>query len=590
MTLLIISFVAGVLTVLTPCVLPLLPVVFGSSVSGRGRVSVYVVVASLGLSVILFTYLLKVSIALITIPQKFWTYLSGGIIFFFGLTLLFPNLWGGIPGTNKLFTSSNKLLGEGYKKKTIWGDALMGTALGPVFSSCSPTYFVILASVLPASFALGTAYLISYTVGLSLMLLLVAILGERFIARLSGFSDPKSKFKRWLGLIFIILGFLIASGYEKKLEVALLNNGYFDFTKLETKLLRLTDSAEQQIPISTGVVPPLSISSSTEPQISSTPRKGISYREITRPAGFVNTNEVPVRISDYVGEKIILLDIMTYSCINCQRTFPYLVSWYERYKDDGFVIIGIHTPEFAFERDKKNVEKAMRGFGITYPVVLDNEYGTWNAYGNRYWPRKYLIDIHGNVVYDHIGEGAYEETEKLIQELLAERSEVLGARKSTDMEGELVSATIPKQITTAKSPETYFGSFRNNFLGNGLRGVLGEQNLTVSSQVLPNVLYLGGTWNITGEYAESVKNAKVVYRYNATEVYIVASADSSVELEIWQDGKLVTTEAGVDVKNGIVVIQESRLYKLIKNPSSGEHTLELRVRGGAVSLFAFTFG
>ena len=141
------------------------------------------------------------------------------------------------------------------------------------------------------------------------------------------------------------------------------------------------------------------------------------FQEIVKPGGYVNTNDT-VTIGQYVGKKVVLLDIMTYSCINCQRTFPYLVDWYKKYEDKGLVIIGIHTPEFAFEHNKDNVAKAMKKFGITFPVVLDNEYGTWNAYGNRYWPRKYLIDVDGYIIYDHIGEGGDDETELAIQKAL----------------------------------------------------------------------------------------------------------------------------------------------------------------------------
>ena len=152
------------------------------------------------------------------------------------------------------------------------------------------------------------------------------------------------------------------------------------------------------------------------------------FVEIVDPAGFVNTQNQPFKIADYVGKQVILLNVMTYSCINCQRTFPYVNSWYEEYKDDGLVVIGIHTPEFSYEKDRGNVEAAFAKFNITYPTVLDNDYSTWRALGNKYWPRKYLIDIEGNVVYDHIGEGAYQETEDKIKELLKERKEVLGER------------------------------------------------------------------------------------------------------------------------------------------------------------------
>lgn len=239
MTFLIISFIAGVLTVLAPCILPLLPVVLGVSVGGRSKATPYIVVASLGASIIVFTYALKVSSAFIMVPPEFWTYLSGGILILFGFTLLFPSLWERIPGVAKLSRDSNKLVGTGYQKKSVLGDVLIGAALGPVFSTCSPTYFVILASVLPASFLLGSVYIVAYVLGLSLMLLLIALLGERFANRLAIAADSRGYFKRGLGAFFLLLGILIATGVEKEIETSLLNNlGMFDITKLEQVLLQ----------------------------------------------------------------------------------------------------------------------------------------------------------------------------------------------------------------------------------------------------------------------------------------------------------------------------------------------------------------
>lgn len=237
MTFLVISFIAGVLTVLAPCILPLLPVVIGSSASGRSKATPYIVVASLGVSIILFTYLLKASTVFIDIPQEVWTYISGGVLVLFGLTLLFPSLWENLPLIGKLSVRSNKALGAGYQKKSFWGDVMIGAALGPVFSTCSPTYFVILASVLPASFLLGTVYLLAYTLGLSLVLLLIALLGEKFASKLAGFSDPKGWLKKVLGALFVLLGLMIMLGIEKQIETALLDSGYFDITKVENKLL-----------------------------------------------------------------------------------------------------------------------------------------------------------------------------------------------------------------------------------------------------------------------------------------------------------------------------------------------------------------
>lgn len=569
MTFLAISFIAGVLTVLAPCILPLLPVVVGSSVAGRSKATPYIVVASLSVSIILFTFLLKVSTAFIAIPPAAWAVLSGTILVFFGVTLVFPSVWNSVPGLGKTSRTANKLLGTGHQKKSLWGDALVGASLGPIFTTCSPTYFVILASVLPASLGLGVTYLLAYITGLALVLLLIALLGEKFAAKLSVFSDPNSKFKHGLGILFIVLGLMIMTGYEKKLETAILDSGYFDITKVENQLLERAEPTASSGDAAVAAVP---------------------YKEIVNPSGFVNTAGAPVTIGEYVGKQVILLDVMTYSCINCQRTFPYVTSWYETYKDDGLMVIGIHTPEFAFEKDSKNVAAAMEQFGIRFPVVLDNEYATWNAYGNRFWPRKYLIDIHGNIVYDHIGEGAYKETEQKIQELLKERRVVLKMEVETDFPA-LVAESLAAPNNQSDSPETYFGAKRNTLLANGEVGVAGLSTFAVPANPQRNKLYLTGAWNVQPESAGSVSDAGVLYRYQAEDVYVVGSAAVPTEIEVWQDGVRLSEYRGADVDAaGVMIIDESRLYKIIENQPVGEHLLELRVKGSGVKLFAFTFG
>ena len=185
MLLLLISFIAGVLTILAPCILPLLPVIVGHSITDTtpNRRRLFVVVLSLGISIILFTLLLKASSLLIDIPEDFWKWISGGIIFLFGLTMLFPNIWENFSLANTLSLKSNKVLATGYQKNSIWGDVIIGASLGPIFSACSPTYFVILATVLPVSFFLGIVYLFTYVLGLSLALIIIALIGERIMAK-----------------------------------------------------------------------------------------------------------------------------------------------------------------------------------------------------------------------------------------------------------------------------------------------------------------------------------------------------------------------------------------------------------------------
>src|SRR3989338_3330234 len=239
MLLLFISFIAGVLTILAPCILPLLPVIVGHSITDTtpSRRRLFVVVASLSISIVLFTLLLKASSLLINIPEDFWKWISGGIIFLFGLTMVFPSLWEKFSFANTLSLKSNKVLTKGYQKNSIFGDIIIGASLGPIFSACSPTYFVILATVLPVSPLLGIVYLFAYVLGLSLALIVIALLGEHIMAKVGKVSDPRGWFKKIFGIIFILVAIAIISGYDKKLQISLLDAGFLDVTKIEQKLL-----------------------------------------------------------------------------------------------------------------------------------------------------------------------------------------------------------------------------------------------------------------------------------------------------------------------------------------------------------------
>jgi thiol-disulfide isomerase/thioredoxin len=312
-------------------------------------------------------------------------------------------------------------------------------------------------------------------------------------------------------------------------------------------------------------------------------------KEISSPDAFINTNGQPITIQEFIGKKVILVDFWTYSCINCQRTLPYLNDWHKKYADDGLLIVGLHTPEFEFEKNYDNVLAAVKKYDIQYPVVLDNDFSTWQAYGNRYWPRKYLIDIDGFIVYDHIGEGAYEETEAKIQELLEERQEILGI---TDTITEKIGGVAGTAASGVGSPEVYFGSARNEFLGAGTPGLSGKQTFTFPKDTAPNTLYLSGTWDITPEYALSVsQKTGVRFRYKAKEVYFVASAEKGVSVRILLDGKPVGNLAGEDVlADGTVLIKADGLYKIVQDTASKEHILELEILDPGLKAFTFTFG
>ncbi len=289
-------------------------------------------------------------------------------------------------------------------------------------------------------------------------------------------------------------------------------------------------------------------------------------------SNWINTE--PFKISDLKG-KVVLVDFWTYSCINCIRTLPHLVEWYDKYADKGLVIVGVHTPEFEFEKDPANVEAAVRKFGIEYPVVQDNNFDTWKAYDNRYWPREYLIDKDGQIRHDHIGEGSYDETEKAIVDLLREIAPV----------EENFSTMKPDNILVG-TPEIYLGySFARTPLGNS-EG-FSENNVVDYKPVnatIPNIVYFSGKWHNGPEIVRAVVNSRLFLIYSAKNVNIVAGNTSKIR--VFVDGK---PSVGDDVVNGTVSISDQRLYNIVKGDNAGTHLVEIDADPG-FELYTFTFG
>lgn len=315
--------------------------------------------------------------------------------------------------------------------------------------------------------------------------------------------------------------------------------------------------------------------------------KYTAAKEIVDPAGFINlpAGKEEITINELVGKKVILLDFWTYSCINCIRTFPHLNAWHEKYKDYGLEIIGIHTPEFEFEKEQENVVEAVERHKIKYPVVLDNNYGTWNAYGNRYWPRKYLIDIDGYVIYDHVGEGGYAETERKIQEALAEA----GQRVNQELAG------LPDETPrTRNTPEIYLGSLRmlNFYPTRGIRN--GAHTLKLFEEIPEDTFSLGGQWQVSDEFSSSGKNAVLQLNFSADKVFLVMSptGNKPARVKVFLDGEEVSPEdRGKDVQGSEVLIDSERLYHLIDlKEGKGRHLLRLEFQTLETKIYAFTFG
>jgi thiol-disulfide isomerase/thioredoxin len=309
---------------------------------------------------------------------------------------------------------------------------------------------------------------------------------------------------------------------------------------------------------------------------------------------YINTNGT--KLSDLKG-KVVLVDFWTYSCINCIRTLPYLVDWNQKYSDKGLVIVGIHSPEFEFEKNIDNVKQAVARFGIKYPVLLDNDHGTWNAYQNNYWPRKYLVDSEGYIRYDHIGEGGYAETENAIRNLLAERSNQQGLETSNLNQTKLIVSNTPSvDLNQIKTPELYFGyQYARSQLGN-IEGFNPEKtvNYTIPSSSLdPNVIYLQGLWKNNPDNMELVgPDGKITLVYSAKSVNIVAGGKGQVTVR--EDGNGVQTNnssKGNDTDaEGKLSIDGQRLYNIADNTNYGNHHVEIDAKGPGFKIYTFTFG
>jgi thiol-disulfide isomerase/thioredoxin len=311
-------------------------------------------------------------------------------------------------------------------------------------------------------------------------------------------------------------------------------------------------------------------------------------------SAYINSNGT--KLSDLKG-KVVLVDFWTYSCINCIRTLPYLVDWNQKYSDKGLVIVGIHSPEFEFEKNMDNVKQAVTRFGIKYPVLLDNEHDTWNAFHNSYWPRKYLVDAEGFIRYDHIGEGGYSETENAIRNLLAERAgqqniSLTGVSQTNVSIAESQSVDI-NQI---KTPELYFGyQFARSELGN-TEGFNPDKIVSYrlpSSKIMPNVIYLEGEWKNNADDMELVGNeGKIVLDYSAKSINIVAGGRGEIDVkEFGKDNQTSNPYRGNDLDNeGRLIIDGQRLYNIGNHQDYGKRQVEIDISGPDFRIYTFTFG
>jgi cytochrome c biogenesis protein CcdA/thiol-disulfide isomerase/thioredoxin len=566
MFLLLGAFIAGMLTVLAPCVLPLLPVIIGGSVAGntKDRTRPLLIAASLAVSLIIFTLLLKVTTLLIHIPPNAINYFSGGLIMALGVVSLFPGVYARLIAGAGIEQGAQKLLSRGYNnRKQLIGPIITGAAMGPVFSSCSPVYAYIIATVLPTNFTQGFLYVIVYVLGLSLLLLAIGYYGQGFISKIKFASNPRGWFQRIIAILFIVVGFSVFTGYDTSFQTFVSSHTPFNFDALSSSFLPQT---KNQI-TSNGLY---NVKPYSEPQL-------VGLQQ------WINSN--PLTLKQLHG-KVVLVDFWTYSCINCIRNNPYLESWYNTYKGDGLVVIGIHAPEFSFEKVPANVEQAVTAQHLTYPIALDNNFTTWNAFQNQSWPTSYLIDATGEVRRVHSGEGDYSQEEDAIRQLLIANGANLSGTQ-------MVSNNVKVPVTSNQTPETYLGTDKEtDYTGTPALAAAPVQTFTPQASLPANDWTLGGTWETSSESITARGSSTISFHVSAKDVYIVGGSTTPQNVTVSLNGKPIsqTTSAGADVHSSIVKMGTPGLYRIVNFPKfTAGDTVTLSVPNG-VSLNVFTFG
>jgi cytochrome c biogenesis protein CcdA/thiol-disulfide isomerase/thioredoxin len=575
--LIVFALVAGAATAVSPCVLPVLPVALSAGVTG-GRRRPLGVVTGLTLSFTFATVALVYVIDALGLPDDLLRTAAIVVLLGFGLALLVPRLGA------RLEAALGRLVPARLRRPAGSGEGfgsglVLGLSLGLVYAPCAGPILAGVITVSAAqSFTAGRlAVALAYGVGSAVVLYLLMLGGRRVTARLSRHSG---RFQLATGAVMVLVALLMLGEYDVRFETAIASD-LPAFLVNPSKELEESGAARQRL---------ADLRGDRSPDARARPHSaGAALPVLGEAPDFHGTQKWfntaggrPLSLSKLRGHPFVV-DFWTYTCINCIRTLPYLKAWDRRYRKAGFVIVGVHTPEFPFERDASNVSDAIAQNGLRYPVVQDNDYAVWDAYQNQYWPASYFVDAKGRVRYVHFGEGDYGEKEEVIRELLKEA----GRRPGRARAGAHALRASPG-VTT---PETYLGAARAARFANG-RITAGTHDFRAPSELRPDQLAYGGLWRVSDESATAVGGARLELDFGARRVYLVLGSRGRVPraVKVLLDGRPLSARvAGRDVHRALVRVERQRLYELVDLPRAERHRLTLDFDAG-VSGYAFTFG
>jgi cytochrome c biogenesis protein CcdA/thiol-disulfide isomerase/thioredoxin len=594
--LILFAILAGAGTALSPCVLPVLPALLASgSVGGRRRPLGVV----LGLTVTFTVTIVGIAkvvggVGLGSDPLRD---LAVVVLFASGFVLLVPSVG------DRLEARLSRLTAFGAAGARDRGDGfrsglLVGAALGFVYTPCAGP---ILAAVISVSAASGrtVAVAIAYAFGSAVVLLGLTLGGRALFDRVRQ-AGRGPLLQRTLGVIMILTALAIVTNLDVRFDQQVAEripdvNLTASLEKSHVVESRLHELSGHEAKFKPSASTPIAAHGASDASLlaiahklpNAGPAPDFTDTEDWFNTGVGGHSNTPLTLTSLRG-RVVLVDFWTYTCINCIRTLPYLKAWDTTYRGQGLTIVGVETPEFSFERDASNVSDAISQFGIKYPVVQDNEMGTWNAYGNQYWPADYLIDAKGNVRYATFGEGDYAKTETAIRALLAQAGhDIAGHSHPTNV-------IVPSQEAT---PETYLGTARGQGWVTGPIAGVHDYGAGHPGPLEVNDFAFSGTWNTAAQPVTAVAGSDahppgIDVEFQAKNVYLVLSSTGNVprQVQVLLDGHPIpAADAGADVHNGLVTVQGQRLYTLVSLPHNGRHRLSLRFAPG-VTGYAFTFG
>ena len=570
------ALVAGAGTALSPCVLPVLPAVLSAGVTGGPRRPLGVV-SGLAISFTFATVALVYVIEALGLPNDLARTIAIVVLAGFGVTLLIPPLSARVEAwISRVVPGPSRASRDGFGSGLV-----IGASLGLVYAPCAGP---ILAGVITVSaaqdFTVGRlAVAFAYSVG-SAAVLYVLIRGGRGIA--DRLAAQRGRVQAAMGVVMVAVAGVMAADLDLKFERAVADD-------LPSALVSPTSHLERSSAVDEDIAQLHGGHATSEgglqeaaegarlPVLGQAPEFTGIQRWFNTPGGR------PLSLSGLRGQ-VVLVDFWTYTCINCIRTLPYVEAWQRRYHRDGFTVVGVHTPEFPFEKEASNVERAIGDDGLTYPVAQDNDYATWTAYGNQYWPAKYLIDARGRVRFAHFGEGSYEETERAIRGLLVE-----AGRGSLGSQAKARAETADPAVTT---PESYLGADRADRFANGpIRPGRHRFGAIAPSELPPDKLAYTGSWKVSGSSATAQDHASLALSFQARRVFLVmGSSGGPRQVRVLLDGHPIPDAvAGEDVHGGQAGVSAQRLYRLVDLPLAGRHVLSLQFAPG-VAGYAFTFG